>query len=83
MAAGMPAGRELGVALDTLLDAVIDEKVKNEKEALLRYLFSNEPIRFQRATALRRTLLSSIIAKAYAPTGATDHALSCCFPRFI
>ena len=42
MAAGMPAGRELGVALDTLLDAVIDEKVKNEKEALLRYLFSNE-----------------------------------------
>ena len=42
MAAGMPAGRELGAALDTLLDAVIDEKVINEKEALLRYLFSNE-----------------------------------------
>ena len=42
IAAGMPAGRELGVALDTLLDAVIDEKVINEKEALLRYLFSNE-----------------------------------------
>ena len=42
MAVGMPAGRELGAALDTLLDAVIDEKVKNEKEALLRYLFSNE-----------------------------------------
>ena len=38
----MPAGRELGAALDLLLNAVIDEKVKNEKEALLQYLFSNE-----------------------------------------
>ena len=42
MAVGMPAGRELGAALDLLLNAVIDEKVKNEKEALLQYLFSNE-----------------------------------------
>ena len=42
MAVGMPAGRELGAALDLLLKAVIDEKVKNEKEVLLRDLFSNE-----------------------------------------
>ena len=42
MAVGMPAGRALGAALNLLLNAVIDEKVKNEKEALLQYLFSNE-----------------------------------------
>ena len=41
MAAGLPAGRELGLALDKLLDAVIDEKVANEKDALLRYLLDD------------------------------------------
>ncbi len=41
MAAGLPAGRELGLALDRLLDAVIDEKVINEKDALLHYLLDD------------------------------------------
>lgn len=36
--AGIPAGKELGKALDFLLDAVINERVKNEKQALLSYL---------------------------------------------
>ena len=40
MAVGMPAGRELGLALDRLLDAVIEEKVPNEKDALLSFLFT-------------------------------------------
>ena len=41
MAAGLPAGRELGLALDKLLDAVFDEKVANEKDALLRCLLDD------------------------------------------
>ncbi|MBO5105768.1 MAG: HD domain-containing protein [Clostridia bacterium] len=35
---GIPAGKELGKALDFLLDAVMNEKVENEKQALLGYL---------------------------------------------
>ena len=36
MARGVPAGPELGRLLNALLDAVLDGKVSNEKEALLR-----------------------------------------------
>ena len=35
---GIPAGKELGKALDFLLDAVMNEKVENEKQALLDFL---------------------------------------------
>ena len=31
-------GREIGVRLNALLDAVIDNRVENEKSALLRWL---------------------------------------------
>lgn len=41
LAAGIPAGPELGLALDRLLDAVIEERVPNEKDALLSFLFSD------------------------------------------
>lgn len=37
MAAGFPAGRELGTVLNRLLDAVIGEEVPNEREALLKF----------------------------------------------
>ena len=36
MALGIPAGKEIGKALQSLLDAVLDERLPNEKEALLR-----------------------------------------------
>jgi tRNA nucleotidyltransferase (CCA-adding enzyme) len=36
--AGIPADKELGKALESLLDAVIDNKIKNEKESLLNFL---------------------------------------------
>lgn len=35
---GIPAGRELGEHLEFLLDAVISERVKNERDALLKLL---------------------------------------------
>ena len=35
-------GREIGARLEELLEAVLDERVKNEKEALLRYLKRTE-----------------------------------------
>ena len=38
IAAGLPKGREIGVRLNALLDAVIDNRVENEKTALLRWL---------------------------------------------
>ena len=38
MALGIPHGPEVGKALSRALDAVIDEKVPNEKGALLDYL---------------------------------------------
>ena len=38
MALGIPHGPEVGKALSRALDAVIDEKVPNEKSALLDYL---------------------------------------------
>ena len=38
--AGVQEGPEIGNALRSLTDAVIDGKVKNEKEALLKYYFS-------------------------------------------
>ena len=38
LALGMPPGKEVGAALQLLLDAVIDERVPNEKSALLAYL---------------------------------------------
>lgn len=37
--AGIPAGREIGQALQRCLDAVIEEKVPNEKKALINLLF--------------------------------------------
>ena len=36
-------GREVGRALSLLLDAVIDERVKNEREELLEFLKKNSP----------------------------------------
>ena len=38
MALGIPHGPEVGKALSQALDAVIDERVPNEKSALLDYL---------------------------------------------
>ena len=35
---GIPVGKELGKALDFLLDSVINERVENEKQQLLNYL---------------------------------------------
>ena len=35
---GIPAGKKIGKTLDFLLDAVISDKVENEKEKLLAYL---------------------------------------------
>jgi hypothetical protein len=35
MALGIPAGKELGQCLQRLLEAVLDETLPNEKEALL------------------------------------------------
>ena len=35
-------GREIGARLEELLEAVLDERVKNEKEALLEYLKRTE-----------------------------------------
>lgn len=37
--AGIPAGREIGLVLQRCLDAVIEEKVPNEKKALINLLF--------------------------------------------
>ena len=37
MALGVPAGPEVGRLLDACLDAVIDERVPNEHEALLAF----------------------------------------------
>lgn len=42
--AGVPEGKAIGIALQTLLEAVIDEKVKNEKNALLNYWDKNNKI---------------------------------------
>lgn len=38
MDAGIPEGKQIGAALQKLLDAVLDGKVENEKSALLSYL---------------------------------------------
>ena len=38
MAVGIPRGPEVGKALSRALDAVIDEKIPNEKDAILDYL---------------------------------------------
>ena len=42
MAAGVPKGREVGRALEALLQAVIEEKTMNEKAALLNYINRQE-----------------------------------------
>ena len=42
MEAGIPAGPELGQALEALLEMVLDEKVANEKEALLSAIQNNK-----------------------------------------
>ncbi len=39
IALGVPKGREIGDALNKLLDGVIDGKVSNEREELIKYLF--------------------------------------------
>ena len=36
MQSGIPRGRQIGIILNTLLAEVIDEKIPNEKEALLK-----------------------------------------------
>jgi hypothetical protein len=36
MALGFPAGKQLGACLNRLLELVLEEKIPNEKEALLR-----------------------------------------------
>ena len=44
LAAGYPAGRRMGEILQALLDAVIDDLLPNEREALLAYAKQNFPI---------------------------------------
>lgn len=44
IAAGMAPGKDLGAALQTLLNAVIDGKAENEKEALLAFLAKEKRI---------------------------------------
>ena len=47
MALGMKEGPEIGKALQLLLAAVMDERVENEKDALLAYLKENKTSSFK------------------------------------
>jgi len=42
MEAGIPAGRAVGLALQSALDAVIDERIPNERDALLEFVKENQ-----------------------------------------
>ena len=41
---GIPAGKEIGEALQFLLQAVIDEKCENDREQLLKYCLKHRQI---------------------------------------